>query len=592
MSAAFIASRAAYLVARIAALGGRGAQQIAMRGLPRSRAAAIADAARPGIRDLGYECVRAGQPMPERDRTLLAHRHMALFVCDARDGASLGRWVALLARTSPRAHVIVRLDDQPMGGVTIPSAHGAEDDGRAGVHVWQGVSELLQIVQDAEDDHASLLGAAMWLRRSADASAVAFVSEGASVPIAAAGCTRHDLERGELAEALREPIGRVVVGAGHAAFALPIRYAGVRVGTLVVRGPAADVPGLQQPAHLAAALCGPALRTRLDALALARASQTALADIVGRSPSMVALREAIGRAAATPFPVLIEGESGTGKELVARALHRLSPRRDRRFCAINCAALTDDLMESELFGHARGAFTGAIGPRTGLFEEAHNGTLFLDEVSELSARAQAKLLRALQEREVRRLGENGARPVDVRLVAATNLPLNDAVAGGRFREDLLFRLRVIRLQIAPLRERVEDVPLLAVGFWSKRLEDTGKHAVLAPDAMASLCRHRWPGNVRELQNVLSALAVLAPVRGRISARHVAQALGDSNARPAVAKLGQARATAERQTVAAALARHGGRRTAAARDLGLTRQGLTKAIKRLGIAAPDENIGVA
>ena len=301
---------------------------------------------------------------------------------------------------------------------------------------------------------------------------------------------------------------------------------------------------------------------------------------------MVALRESIGRAAATPFPVLIEGESGTGKELVARALHRLSPRRDRRFCAINCAALTDDLMESELFGHARGAFTGAIGPRTGLFEEAHNGTPSRRSKRAVGVHKPSCFARSERGCDVL---ANGARPVDVRLVA-TNLP-STMPWPESVQEDLLFRLRVIRVQIAPLRS-ASDVPVLSLGCWSRRLEDTGKHAVRAPDAMASLRRHRWPGNVRELQNVLAALAVLAPVRGRISARHVAQALGDSNARPAIAKLGQARATAERQTVAAALARHGGRRTAAARDLGLTRQGLTKAIKRLGIAAPDENIGVA
>src|SRR5262249_25732812 len=152
-------------------------------------------------------------------------------------------------------------------------------------------------------------------------------------------------------------------------------------------------------------------RARLDAIQAARQGQTQTPEILGRSPAITNLRETIARAAATPFSVLIEGESGTGKELVARAIHRLSPRRDRRLSAVNCAAITDELVEAELFGHARGAFTGAVGPRVGLVEEAHGGSLFLDEVSELSARAQAKLLRVLQEREVRRVGENAPRPV-------------------------------------------------------------------------------------------------------------------------------------------------------------------------------------
>jgi DNA-binding NtrC family response regulator len=297
---------------------------------------------------------------------------------------------------------------------------------------------------------------------------------------------------------------------------------------------------------------------------------------------MVALRDAIGRAAASPFPILIEGESGTGKELVARAIHRLSPRRDRRFSAVNCAALGDDLIEAELFGHARGAFTGAIGPRAGLFEDAHGGTLMLDEVSELSARAQAKLLRVLQEREVRRLGENAARAVDVRVVAATNRPLGEQSGRGLFRADLLFRLAVIRLRLPPLRERVEDVPLLVHAFWRDLTRQAGKRALLGPDALAALCRHPWPGNVRELQNVVSALVVEAPVRGRTSARVVAQVLDASGLDRAstVMALDRARTSCERQTVATALARHAGRRAPAARDLGLTRQGLAKAIKRL------------
>jgi transcriptional regulator with GAF, ATPase, and Fis domain len=336
------------------------------------------------------------------------------------------------------------------------------------------------------------------------------------------------------------------------------------------------------------------MRARLDVLATARAAQSLTPEILGRSPAVCALREAVARAAVTPFPVLIEGESGTGKELVARALHRLSARRDRRWAAVNCAALGDDLVEAELFGYARGAFTGAVATRAGLFEEASGGTLFLDEVAELAPRAQAKLLRTLQEREIRRLGENAPRTVDVRVIAATNRSLADAVAQGAFRADLLFRLAVVRIGLPPLRERAEDIPLLAHAFWRGLLADTRKHAVLGADALSSLCRHQWPGNVRELQNVLASLSVLAPRHGRVTARHVDQVLATATPAhaPDALPLRGARSGREREVVAAALARHDGRRTAAARDLGLSRQGLSKAIKRLGLGPGRETEGVA
>jgi two-component system response regulator HydG len=301
---------------------------------------------------------------------------------------------------------------------------------------------------------------------------------------------------------------------------------------------------------------------------------------------MDAARRGIARAARRAFAVLIVGVCGTGKVLAARALHRMSPRRDRPFCPVNCAAFTDDLVEAELFGHARGAFTGAMAPRAGLFEEAHGGTLFLDEVGELSPRAQAKLLRALQEREIRRVGENTARRVDVRVVAATNRPLSQAAAEGAFREDLLFRLAVVRIRMPPLRERLEDIGLLAQAFWTTASVETGTRARLGPDALAALGRHAWPGNVRELQNVMSALVVLAPLRGRVGARVVADVLapgtGTGRGTAPGVPLDVARRACERGRIGEALARHGGRRAPAARELGLTRQGLTKAMRRLGL----------
>ncbi|MDA1306357.1 MAG: sigma 54-interacting transcriptional regulator [Acidobacteria bacterium] len=282
----------------------------------------------------------------------------------------------------------------------------------------------------------------------------------------------------------------------------------------------------------------------------------------------------------------LEGESGVGKELVARALHRLSARRDRRLAALNCAALTDELFEAELFGHTRGAFTGAVGARTGLFEDAHQGTLFLDEVGELSARAQAKLLRVLQEGEVRRVGDNQTRAVDVRVVAATNRSLAAAAAQGHYREDLVFRLAVVRITVPPLRERIEDIPGLAQTFWTRATEHRATRAWLAPDGLAALCRYSWPGNVRELQNVMAGLVLAAPERGRVTARHVAAVLEGASAGQTTApgvSLDEARRALDRQLVSAALARHAGCRAAAARDLGVSRQGLSKLMARLAVS---------
>jgi transcriptional regulator with GAF, ATPase, and Fis domain len=266
---------------------------------------------------------------------------------------------------------------------------------------------------------------------------------------------------------------------------------------------------------------------------------------------------------------------------VARAIHRLGPRRDRRFCALNCAALSDELIEAELFGHARGAFTGAVGERAGLFEEADGGTLFLDEIGELSARAQAKLLRVLQDGEVRRVGENVCRRVDVRIVAATNRRLDQEAASGRFRTDLRFRLDVVRIEVPPLRERATDVPVLAQRFWNDAVARVGSRATLAPDAVAALARYDWPGNVRELQNVMAWMAVHSPGRGRVSAaalpRHVA------NVSPSAAtSFEAARADFERRFIKAALATADGQRSRAAEALGVTRQGLAKMIRRLGL----------
>jgi two-component system response regulator HydG len=295
------------------------------------------------------------------------------------------------------------------------------------------------------------------------------------------------------------------------------------------------------------------------------------------------LRHAIARAADAPFPVLIQGESGSGKELVARAIHRTSSRRARAFCALNCAALPDELLEAELFGHARGSFTGAVVDRAGLFEEADGGVLFLDEIGELTPRGQAKLLRAIQEGEIKRVGETFARKVDARIVAATNRPLEQEVLAGRFRRDLRYRLDVIRLTVPSLRDRPEDIPLLVNTFWQQSTERVGSRAALGRAVVAALARHDWPGNVRELQNVLAALAVAAPRRGTVPSAALPAAIAGLAVRGTSATLEEARRVFEERYVRAALARAGGHRGRAAAELGITRQGLAKLMGRLGVA---------
>src|SRR5205814_8320505 len=252
-------------------------------------------------------------------------------------------------------------------------------------------------------------------------------------------------------------------------------------------------------------------------------------EILGVSRAIEEVGRAIERAATAPFAVLVEGESGSGKELVARALHRRSQRRDRPFVTLNCAALPDDLVEAELFGHARGAFTGAVAERPGVFEEAHTGTLLLDEIGELSPRAQAKVLRVIQEGELRRVGENVSRRVDVRVVSATNRDLRAESAAGRFRLDLLYRLDVVRITVPPLRDRREDIPVLVEQIWREATARYGSHASLGAAVVTALARYDWPGNVRELQNVLASLVVRVGRRGVVPASALPAMFGEGPA---------------------------------------------------------------
>ncbi len=237
------------------------------------------------------------------------------------------------------------------------------------------------------------------------------------------------------------------------------------------------------------------------------------AEIVGQSPAMQEIYKMIGRVAAGTTTILLQGESGTGKEIIARAIHTYSDREKGPFVAVNCSAIPADLLESEMFGHERGAFTGATDRHTGKFEQANGGTLFLDEISDMPLGLQAKLLRVLQEREFSRVGGHELLPADCRIIAATNKYLEDEVGAGRFREDLYFRLKVVLMQIPPLRERREDIPLL-VDFFVDRINrrETFNVTGVSPDAISLLVSHAWPGNVRELENVLLRAAALAPDR--------------------------------------------------------------------------------
>jgi len=246
-------------------------------------------------------------------------------------------------------------------------------------------------------------------------------------------------------------------------------------------------------------------------------SQARGRNIIGHSSAMQVVYGLIAQVAETKTNVLVSGESGTGKELVARAIHEQSPRNDKPFVAINCGAIPENLLESELFGHTKGAFTGAVQTKQGLFEAASGGTLFLDEVAELSQPLQVKLLRALQERTIRRVGDTVDRKVDVRIVSATNRRLEDEVAAGRFREDVYYRLNVIELELPPLRDRIEDIPLLAQHFIRVFAEELGKDVEgLDASAYEVLSGYAFPGNVRELENLIERAVALThdPIIGR------------------------------------------------------------------------------
>jgi len=291
--------------------------------------------------------------------------------------------------------------------------------------------------------------------------------------------------------------------------------------------------------------------------------------LIGKSAPMRQLYQQIGQIAATDAAVLVSGESGTGKELVARTLHDLSPRRDANFLPLNCAAISPTLMESELFGHEKGAFTNAIERHPGCFEQADGGTLFLDEITEMPAEVQAKFLRVLEERQVRRIGGNTSIPISVRVVAATNRGPSTAVREGRLRQDLFYRLSVFHLELPPLRQRGEDIVLLARYFLESFAEKYERPALFwGADFSAALQAHSWPGNVRELRNAMERLSVLAP-GPTLTAGDMQQFCLSAIVQEKSDFAPMSLAEAERQAIEKALIASAGNKTQAARLLGIT-----------------------
>jgi two-component system nitrogen regulation response regulator NtrX len=336
-------------------------------------------------------------------------------------------------------------------------------------------------------------------------------------------------------------------------------------------------------------------RARLEARAL-RADLGLAGEMVGESPGIQRVRDLIKRVGPTDSRVLISGESGVGKELVAAAIHAASARRDRTFVRVNCAAIPRELVESEMFGHEKGSFTGATERRIGRFELAHTGTLLLDEVGDLSSEAQAKLLRAIEAREIERVGGGHPIRVDVRVIAATNKDLNRAVSDGRFREDLFFRLNVIPLHVPPLRERPSDIPLLVRHFSALHHARTGQTPPRwTNDAINSLGRYRWPGNVRELANIVERLSILHAgsevtedaVRGVLPVERTPSTAPLPDPAALDHSLTDTLDEYERMLIARALSMAGGNVAQAARKLKTDRPNLYRRMRRLGIGTAEE-----
>jgi len=317
-------------------------------------------------------------------------------------------------------------------------------------------------------------------------------------------------------------------------------------------------------------------------------------NIVGRGPAMREIFQTVERVAPTRATVLLAGESGVGKDMIARALHQHSPRKNHAFVKINCTAIPENLMESELFGYEKGAFTGATTSKPGKFEQADQGTAFLDEIGDVPGNIQVKLLRVLQERQFERLGSNVTRNVDVRVIAATNVDLRAALESGRFREDLYYRLNVVPINIPPLRDRKEDIPFLAIHFVNKLSKELGTEAKeISPAALDRLVEHPWPGNVRELENTIERSLVLAngevlqPGDIRLEAPR-GQTPSPSVQQSPLLPEGETLEHWEQMIIREALRRANGNKSQAARMLGLTRNALRYRLSQMGMETPAED----
>ncbi len=335
------------------------------------------------------------------------------------------------------------------------------------------------------------------------------------------------------------------------------------------------------------------LEHRVETLESQLNEKYGMENIVGESDAMKQVFDIIRQAAPTQASVLIQGPSGTGKELVAQAIHRLSTRAKGPFVAVHCAALSATLLESELFGHEKGAFTGATVQRKGRFELADGGTLFLDEISEIDPSIQVNLLRVLEERTFERVGSEETIEVDIRVIAATNRNLRDAVLQGKFREDLYFRLNVVDITLPPLSERAGDIPLLASRFLKEYSEKNGRQIEgMTPDALNILEAYAWPGNVRELRNTIEKMVVLSRSE-RLTARDVPANIRDAvksgggvTLRTPVLASGSLAET-ERRKIMAVLEKNGGNRTRAAEELGISRRTLHRKLREYKAAEEGE-----
>jgi len=501
---------------------------------------------------------------PAGGRTVLARAPLAELL-GTSDAALPGLAARALAATTPDALVAVAHDflvaAAPRAGEHGVVLHGPE----------------LRVERGTPVPNALRL-----LARERDA-AVLVLDEGSEAPLPTSGSVAG---RGTRAVVLAPLVaGGVAWGAMYVASPL---------GTLAFPPGLADAPAVAGPL-VALAASQLASRRELEARGAALAAenprlQAGEGDPIGRSPAFVQAVALARQVAGTDVPVLVQGETGTGKEVLARAVHRWSARARGPFVAFNCSAIPDALLESELFGHVRGAFTGALSDRKGLFEEAHGGTIFLDEIGEMPPAMQAKLLRVLQEGEVRRVGASKTGRVDVRVLSATHRDLAAAVADGRFRADLLYRLNAITVRLPPLRDRGDDIALLAHVMLA-RAQATARRRVagFAPDALWALSMHRWPGNVRELDNEVMRAVALTPEGEPIRAAAFSEALQGGVPAPLAASRGAAPlplkevvARAERLAIEAALERAAGNVSEAARLLEMTRPGLYKAMERLGI----------